>query len=409
MTILQLTPRMPWPLTDGGAIGIYNITKSLAELGHRITMVTYPLDDPGETREAVGAISQYAKVEMVSRPLPPRWKVLARTIFRGAYPIERRMMPEMFELLRGILERERFDIVHVDHAHMGPYGLWIKERYGLPIVLREHNFEALIYERFAKTESNPLKRVIARIHGGRLKREEIRFLKEFDAIAAITEEDAAIMRSYVPETKIRIIPAGVDTEFFRQSELPEDPDQILWIGSLAWDPNHDAVRYFLTSIFPRILAERPSAKFDIIGTDSERVRSISTKFGTSVRIRGRVPDVRDFLANSAVLVVPLRIGGGMRLKLLDFFASGKAVVATSIAAEGNLAQSGQELIIADSTENFADSILNLLSDPGERQRLASQARRLVVQQYSWKRIGEDLIRQYEDVLSVRKPQKVLNS
>src|SRR5579872_5857270 len=116
MTILQLTPRMPYPLTDGGAIGIYNITKSLAELGHKITLVTFPLNDESETREAASELSKFAKVEMVSKPLPARWKVLAQTMFRGAYPIERRMMPEMFALLKQILERERFDIVHVDHA-----------------------------------------------------------------------------------------------------------------------------------------------------------------------------------------------------------------------------------------------------------------------------------------------------
>ncbi|HEX5315662.1 MAG TPA: glycosyltransferase family 4 protein, partial [Candidatus Kapabacteria bacterium] len=352
MNILQLTPRMPWPLNDGGAIGIFNITKSLAELGHTITLVTFPLDSASETEEAVNNLSRYAKVELVSRPLPPRWKVLLRTMFRGAYPIERRMMPEMFALLKKIMEFtplsqqgeglgvRPFDIVHVDHAHMGKYGLWLKKHYGMPIVLREHNFEALIYERFAKTEPNPFKRLIAAIHGARLKWEEIHFLKNFDAIAAITNEDAAIMRRVAPDANIHIIPAGVDTEYFRPSNQPEDPNQILWIGSLAWDPNYDAVRYFLTSVFPLILRERPEAKFDIIGTDSHRISKLAGGFGDRVQIHGFVPDVRDYLAHSAVLVVPLRIGGGMRLKLLDFFAAGKAVVATSIAAEGNLAQNG---------------------------------------------------------------------
>lgn len=395
MTILQLAPRMPYPLTDGGAIGIFNITKSLAELGHEITLVTFPLDDAEETREAVAAISKYAKVEMVSKPLPARWKVLARTVLQGAYPIERRMMPEMFELLQGILERQRFDVVHVDHAHMGKYGLWIKREYGLPIVLREHNFESLIYERFARTGPNPMKRIVARMHGRRLKQEEITFLKNFDAISAITEEDAKMMRELVPRANIRVIPAGVDTDYFRPSDIPEDPDQILWVGSLAWDPNYDAVRYFLTSIFPLILERRPSARFDIIGTDSGRIRKFASKFGESVRILGRLPDVRDFLARSAVLVVPLRIGGGMRLKLLDFFASGKAVVATTIAAEGNLAQDGRELIIADRPATFADSVLGLLSNPDKRGRLASSARELATKEYSWKKIGEDFTRLYE--------------
>jgi len=386
---------MPYPLTDGGAIGIYNITKSLAELGHEITLVTFPLDDESETREALAAISKYAKIEMVSKPLPARWQVLLRTMFRGAYPIERRMMPEMFALLKQILERERFDIVHVDHAHMGRYGLWLKQEYGLPIVLREHNFEALIYERFAKTEPNPAKRFIAAIHGKRLKREEIHFLKNFDAIAAITNEDAELMRRAAPDANIRVIPAGVDTDYFHPSDLPEDPNRILWIGSLAWDPNYDAVRYFLTSIFPLILQEKPNSKFDVIGTESRRLRKYAAPFGERVRLLGRVPDVRDYLARSAVLVVPLRIGGGMRLKLLDFFAAGKAVVATSIAAEGNKGQDRLHILLRNDPESFAEGIVELLASDAFRKTLGGNARTLVLEVYSWNRIAQELTNLYE--------------
>ncbi|HEY3875136.1 MAG TPA: glycosyltransferase family 4 protein, partial [Candidatus Kapabacteria bacterium] len=275
MTILQLPPRMPWPLNDGGAIGIFNITKSLAALGHKIILVTYPHDDPNVTTEGIKELSKYATVELVSKPLPSRNSVLLRTIVRGAYPIERRMMPEMFELLRRILDRERFDLVHVDHAHMGKYGLWIKKEYGLPIVLREHNFEALIYERFARTELNPAKRFIARTHGRRLRKEEIGFLNAFEAIAAITEEDASIMRNAAPNAKIAVIPAGVDTDYFQPSDIGEIDDSILWIGSLAWDPNYDAIRYFLSTILPLILQKKPQVHFDIIGIDSERIRPLT--------------------------------------------------------------------------------------------------------------------------------------
>jgi polysaccharide biosynthesis protein PslH len=399
MRILQLTPRMPWPLTDGGAIGIYNITKSLAELGHSITLVTYPLDEATATNEGVSALSKYARVEMISKPLPPRWKVLFRTIFRGAYPIERRMMPEMFELLQKIVEREKFDLVHVDHSHMGKYGLWLKRKFGLPIMLREHNFEALIYERFAQTEPNLLKRLVAGIHGKRLKREEIHFLETFDAIAAITNEDAVLMRQAAPHAKIRVIPAGVDTDFFKPSEREENTDSILWIGSLAWDPNYDAVRFFLISVFPLILKSRPEAKFDVVGSESQRVMKYAARFGDKVRLLGQVPDVRDYLAHSAVLVVPLRIGGGMRLKLLDFFAAGKAVVATSIAAEGNLAKNQYEIQISDRAEAFAEATLQLLKDPVMRKGLGQRARQLVEQEYAWPNIGRLFEQLYQDALS----------
>ena len=390
---------MPYPLTDGGAIGIYNITKSLAELGHEITLVTYPLEDEAATQDAVRAISKFARVEMVSKPLPPRWKVLLQTIVRGAYPIERRMMPEMFELLRKIVGREKFDIVHVDHSHMGKYGLWLKREFGLPIVLREHNFEALIYERFAHTETNLLKRLVAGIHGQRLKREEIRFLKNFDAIAAITKEDAVLMRQAAPDAKISIIPAGVDTIYFQPSTQPEDPNQILWIGNLGWDPNYDAVRFFLTSIFPFILKSRPDAKFDVVGSESRRVSKLAERFGTRVRLLGQVPDVRDYLAHSAVLVVPLRIGGGMRLKLLDFFAAGKAVVATSIAAEGNLAKNRSEIQISDRADTFAEDVICLLGNSALRKAYGQRARRLVEEQYAWPNVGRLFEQLYRSVLS----------
>jgi len=389
---------MPWPLNDGGAIGIFNITKSLAELGHEITLVTYPLDTEQETSEGIRALSSYATVVVSPRSLPSRAGTLFRTMFRGAYPIERRMMPEMYALLEQVVQKTTFDIVHVDHAHMGGYGLWLKQKFHLPILLREHNFESLIYERFAKVDPNPIKRAIAGIHGRRLKKEEVKFIRSFDSVAAITRMDASLMHKEAPSSIIRVIPAGVDTDFFRPHSHSEDSNRILWIGSLAWDPNVDAVRYFLDSIFPLVLKQNPSIVLDIVGGDSEKLAGKVQRFGDSVCIHGRVPDIRDYLARSTVVVVPLRIGGGMRLKLLDFFASGKAVVSTSIGAEGNEAQDNIHLLIRDTPESFADGIMHLLTNPEKRLTLGNNARQLVLQQYSWSVIAHEFSAFYEATL-----------
>jgi len=383
---------------DGGAIGIFNITKSLAELGHEITLVMYPLNTPEDTADAVRSLSPYANVILAPRALPPRWKTLLKTLFRGTYPIERRMMPEMFTILDRLVQETHFDIVHVDHAHMGRYGLWLKEKFDLPILLREHNFESLIYERFARVDTNPLKRMVARIHGKRLRKEELQFIRKFDGVAAITETDANLMRKEIPGGNIRVIPAGVDTDYFQPSSLPQDENRILWVGSLAWDPNIDAVRYFLDSIFPRILKSQPNALFDIIGANSERLSKQAQKFGGSVRVLGKVPDIRDYLARSSVVVVPLRIGGGMRLKLLDFFASGKAVVTTSIGAEGNRAIEGVHALIRDNESSFSEAVIDLMKRPALRTRLGEEARRFVIQQYSWKKIAADFTTFYEAIL-----------
>jgi len=410
MKILQLTPRMPYPLTDGGAIAVYNITKWHALLGHEVTLATYPLDTPEETAEAVNDLSRYAKLHLVSKPLPPRWWVLLRTMFRGAYPIERRQMKEMYDLIDRLIREEQFDIVHIDHAQMGAYGLWIKAKYGLPMILRENNFEALIYERFSRMESNPIKKYLAWLHGRRLKREETKFLNGFDAVAAISDEDVEVMKRVAPRGRYSVIPAGVDIDYFSPQALAAstapvarpDPNSIVSVGSMAWDPNFDAIRYFLRSIFPLILKERPETVLDIVGGAEERIKPYTRSFGGSVRVHGRVPDVRDYLARSTVLVVPLRIGGGMRIKILEFFAAGKAVVSTSIGAEGNRGKDGVHILIRDSEQAFANGVLELLSDPARRESLGQHARELIVSRYSWEQVVRDFTALYEEVLARRR-------
>lgn len=398
MTILQIAPRMPYPLTDGGAIGIYNITKHLSLQGHEVTLLTFPLETPEATAEGLRALRQFADVHLVSKPLPKRWRVLLRTVFRGAYPIERRQTAEMYRLIERIIQDRAFDIVHVDHSHMGPYGLWIKERFGVPIVLREHNFETMIYERFAETERNPLKSFVARLHSKRLRKEEARFLANFDAVAAISAEDVAAMKHVAPHGNYRIIPAGVDSDYFHPTDTPVDPNSILSLGPMSWDPNYDATRYFLESIFPLILKKRPATVFHIVGAAEHRILPFAKPFGSAVQVHGRVPDVRDYLARAAVLVVPLRVGGGMRLKLLEGFAAGKAIVSTSIGAEGNEAQNGVHLVIRDGAKQFADAVLNLLSDPTLQQSLGKNARELAERKYSWPSIIRMVTHLYEEVL-----------
>jgi glycosyltransferase involved in cell wall biosynthesis len=399
MKILQLAPRMPFPLTDGGAIGIYNITKFLAKAGHDVTLVTYPLDTEEETAAAISDISKFATVHVVSRRLPSRAVALANSMFRGAYPIERRMMPEMETLLAQITSSTTFDVLHVDHAHMGRYGLQLRDKLGIPTILREHNFESQIYDRFARTARNPLKRWIATIHGRRLRREETHFLRSFDAVAAITPEDARLIREAAPEALIEVIPAGVDTEFFQPTspEL-ERPKSVLWIGGLDWDPNKDALSYFLSDIWPLILAELPDTMLDIVGAKTELFDRKTEKWGNSVNIHGRVPDIRDYLRASAVLVVPLRVGGGMRLKLVEFFAAGKAVVSSTIGAEGNQAANERELLIRDNPDEFATAVVQLLQDPSGRRVLGKNARELALAEYSWAQIANRFGELYDRVL-----------
>jgi glycosyltransferase involved in cell wall biosynthesis len=276
---------------------------------------------------------------------------------------------------------------------MGKYAIWLKERYGLQYLLREHNFECLIYERFASVQRDPLKKAVASIHGKRLRKEETKFIREAAHVAPITEQDLALMREVAPDQEYTVIPAGVDVDYFRPSNEPIDPTLALWVGGMSWDPNKEAMEYFLDEVWPQVLKMQPSARFEIVGEGTDRL-AIAESIRSSVKGHGRVPDIRPYLARAAVMVVPLRIGGGMRLKILDFFAAGKAVVSTSIGAEGNTATHGEHLILADSSEEMAQSIARVMNDPSERERLGRNGRMLVEREYAWGKIGQDFMSLY---------------
>lgn len=398
MRILQLAPRFPFPLIDGGAIGIFKPTEAIARLGHEITFVTFPDTEQQVTNAGLEQLRSFARVELVSKPLPSRNATLLRTMFKGAYPIERRMMPEMYVLLDRLLQESKYDIVHIDACHMGKYGMWIKEKYGLPIVLRQHNFETQIYRRFAATTSNPIAKFVASIHAKRMLLEEIKIIAGHDRVIAISTEDEAQMARYVPNANYRVIPAGVDTDYFSPEHIENKGNSILWVGGMDWEPNRDAVTFFAKDILPLVVEKYPDIVFDIVGSGTEALLGIEAESGDRIRLHGRVPDIRPYLAATSVMVCPLRVGGGMRLKLLDFFAAGKAVVSTHIGAEGNLGIDNEHILLRDEPKSFANAIVTLLDDRDFAQQIGRNARILAEKEYSWQRIARDFVGVYDELL-----------
>ena len=369
-------------MDTGGAIGIYNITRALARRGHQITFVCFgadnsvdcPLDDfcdphivQHDTRTRTGAL-----LTNLLSPLP--------------YTISKYRSEAMREALRGLCGSRKFDVVHVDHIHMAPYGAMVKEEFGLPLVIREHNFETTIYERFASRQRRPILRRYMNMQAKRLLLFEAAQLRQADIIAAITGEDAARISSLVSRP-VMVVPAGVDLDLHPVLDrTQEDGASVTLLGSLAWEPNLDGVEWFVDSIWPRIASAESTARLILAGASPPP--GIRTLAGPGIEVPGFVPDLNRLLARSTVLAVPLRIGGGMRIKLLEYFAHGKAVVSTRIGAEGNVARHGEHLLLADDSSSFADAVLTLLRDADERKRLGVKARELVEQRYSWEAIGE---------------------
>src|ERR1039458_5844263 len=222
-------------------------------------------------------------------------------------------------------------------------------------------------------------------------------LRRFHHIRAVSEHDRRQMLRMDPGCQITVVPTGVDTRKFNVAPASSTrPPRVVFTGSMDWEPNIDAVDYFCSQIWPRICHEFPDAIFQIVGRDPfPKVKRLASE---SVQVTGTVPSVEEYLEKASVVVVPLRIGGGTRLKIFEAMAMGKALVSTSIGAEGLDVESGRDLLLADDTSSFADAVILLLRDAAIRRRLEQAAVRLAAQ-YDWSHV----VKQFDEVLNKLAP------
>jgi glycosyltransferase involved in cell wall biosynthesis len=222
-----------------------------------------------------------------------------------------------------------------------------------------------------------------------------------DRLLTVSERDRDLFRVLARQAHIAVVPNGVDLEGFAPSTSMRTKHSLLFLGMMNYHPNDDGVQFFLKEIFPAIRASIPDVHLTIVGGEpSAAVRAAASP---QITVTGLVPDVRPYLASAEVLIVPLRAGGGTRLKLLEAMAAGIPAVSTSIGCEGLGAVHDQHLLIADGAEAFARTVIRLLGDAGKRQRLAERARQFVMTRYGWTQIGEVLQAQYNALAPVDRP------
>ncbi len=289
------------------------------------------------------------------------------------------------EILR-FVEGKSFDVVHVDHLHMAYYGLAVGKVLGIPVALREHNLELKIMKRFAETAGNPLHRAYAAVQVSKFKRYEPKICATVDKCIMITEEDKKALLSYRKDVDAVVIPAGVDTEYFSFVGGGGEENAIAYVGSLDWLPNIDGLKWFVREVMPRIVSANPGAKFYIYGKNPlPAVRKLDD--GKNVIVKGFVDDVREVYRKARVLVVPLLAGSGMRIKILEAMAAGKAIVTTRIGSEGITCESGKNILVADRPTEFAEDVLRLLNNGLIRETIGREASTFATREYSWDSIG----------------------
>ena len=255
----------------------------------------------------------------------------------------------------------------------------------MPTVLFQHNVESEIWRRHASTASNPVWQMAYRLEFWKMLHYERRTLRRFHQVVAVSQPDRELMSRWIDGSCITVVPTGVDLlQYHPVSSNAENPHLVMFVGSMDWAPNVDAVEHFSRAIWPLILAKVPSARFRIVGRNpGPRVNRLVS--GT-ISVTGSVASVAEQLAQAAVVVVPLRVGGGTRLKIYEAMATGRALVSTSIGAEGLDVHHGRDILLADDPAEFANAVIGLLVDESLRRSYGSAAAALAAQ-YGWPAIG----------------------
>jgi glycosyltransferase involved in cell wall biosynthesis len=290
--------------------------------------------------------------------------------------------------VRRLLDERRFDAVVCDF--LVPV-VNLPASLPCPAILFTHNVEAEIWRRHAENATNPVSRRLLAQQWTRMLRFEEQALRRFDLVLAVSDADRQTFQRLYPgalRSDVHVVQTGVDTRYFAPVATAPRRAHLVFTGSMDWLPNEDGMTYFVRDILPRIREAEPEATLSIIGrAPTPAVQRLGEEAG--VEVTGRVDDVRPHIAAGSVYVVPLRIGGGTRLKIFEAMGMAKAVVSTTVGAEGLPVTSGRDVIIADEPARFAQAVVRLIRDGEMRRQIEQEARRLVVERYDWSAVAED--------------------
>jgi len=414
--ILFLTQVLPYPKDSGAKIRAYYVLRQLAS-NHEVHLVSFVRADdrPAYVNHLLSFCKSVHTVPMRRSP----WRNIRALWVAGwtgrSAIIVRDEIGEMHAKLGQLIEDEFFDIVHADQTSMAQYALYVKEgsansRDGthLRLILDAHNALYRIPERLATHEHNSLKQLLYRREARALACYEADVYRDFDHVVAVTEDDRQILQRLVADhssadatsaLSSSTIPICVDPEEQPMVDRTPSPRAITHLGTMFWPPNVEGVRWFTRKIFPRVLEQVPEARLVIIGKNPPKeILALEGEF-SSVEITGYVADPHPYLAETAAFIVPVRSAGGMRVKIVDAWCWGVPTISTTIGAEGIEVRDGENILIADTVEAFANAVSRLLQEPALGKRLRSNGRRWVEEQYDWRKVYPKWDEVYQEVLS----------
>jgi glycosyltransferase involved in cell wall biosynthesis len=377
---------LPYPPTSGKRIRTLNLLLRLARR-HWVTYLCHRNADAGEARRAAEFLEGHGvETVVVGRAVPRKSGPLfyARLAANLLSPLPYSVASHTSRALRRAVARyaaaHRVDLWQCEWT---PYAEALRGLSGVRRLVVAHNVESLIWQRYHETEANPLKRWYVGRQWRKFERFERRAYSEADCTVAVSPEDAARIRGQFGGRRVQVVDNGVDTCFFRPAPPPVGPGRILFLGSLDWRPNLDAVGQLLEHVFPAVRAGEPGARLSLVGRNPPAWLRRQAAATAGVDLYADVADVRPYLAACTVLAVPLRIGGGSRLKILEALAAGVPVVSTRVGAEGLCLEPGRHLTVVEGVTDMPAALVRCLRDPEPARAQAECGRGVVLERYDW--------------------------
>jgi polysaccharide biosynthesis protein PslH len=389
LKLLFFSQRFLYPMDTGGKIRTGKILEKLKDI-FDITLVSNvesPKDD--------AYLDQVRKLCAEFYPVP--WKEERKYSFRFYLKLFQTMFSrypftvisdhskDLEAALCELTTSKRFDLLVCDFLQST---LNFRNLKGIPTLLFTHNIESIIPRRYFETSRNPIARVFWWLQWLKMRRYEKEACAKFDGVVTVSDNDKDILEQEFNAKNVVTIPTGVDVEYFAPREEPVKENSLVFTGSMDWLPNEDAILFFVREILGKIKQAIPTVKLTVVGRNPSRHLIRELKNYPEVNVVGRVEDVRPFIGSHAVYIIPLRVGGGTRIKAYEAMAMGKAVVSTRVGVEGLPVRDAEHVILADEPDEFADAVKKLLESTEQRNQIERNARSFVETDFSWRKVAD---------------------
>jgi len=380
MRVLVLAPKLMWPLSGGAEIRNYNLLRETAK-NHEVHLLAFiNHDDEQKDAEALKKFCKSITTIKLSRPF---WKKilngLKSLVTNTPFILYEYYDQKMMNALTEVVEEKNIDVIHAHFLHVGQY---VKAKSNSAFVYDPHNLEHILWKRFAEVQKNPILKVFSMLQYKKFVRWQQLVADNSEKIVTLSDTDKELYLEIAPNAEIDTVPNGADIDYFAPQDVDIEKNSILYFGNLSWEPQSDAAIYFHDKILPMVCEKLPDTKLYLVG--NKPPQSLYDLQSDRVIITGFVDDIREYIARSAVVIMPLRVGAGTKHRIFQSLSMEKALVTTTVGAEGINLKHRETALIADSEIDFAKCIIEVMSDGGQSSQLGKNGRKLILESHDWR-------------------------